>query len=174
MLVPSGRTGAVLGFGNQRHDVMQEGALLALTTLETPFRCSSLTPGIITELTFTRMPREVSISRPFAAVRSESAPLPPRATGGFASKSTVDLGADFRIDTVDGDGHMVDVVAGDFVHMLGQGQAVGGQAQLDVRRLVRQLPERSRRCAPGWPNTGGRRCPARSFAEWWPPRPALW
>jgi hypothetical protein len=53
----------------------------------------------------------------------------------------VEQGADFGIDTVDGDGHMVDVVLGDFVHMLGQGQAVGGQAQLDVRCLVRQLPE---------------------------------
>lgn len=29
--------------------------------------------------------------------------------------------------------------------------------------------------APSWPRGHrGRRCPARSFAEWWPPRPALW
>ncbi|MNN43478.1 hypothetical protein D3C81_1577160 [compost metagenome] len=40
-------------------------APLALTTLLTSLRCSSLTPGISTELTFTRMPRATSISRPF-------------------------------------------------------------------------------------------------------------
>ena len=53
-------------------------APLALTTRLTSLRCSSFTPGIITELTFTRTPLATSISRPFCCCSMRiSAPLRP-------------------------------------------------------------------------------------------------
>jgi hypothetical protein len=48
----------------------------------------------------------------------------------------VDLGAHLRVHHVDGDGDVVDVVLADLVDHLRQRQAVGGQAQLDVGRLL--------------------------------------
>jgi len=55
--------------GNQRHDVMQERALggdrpVNFAQVLVVDRCSSLTPGINTELTFTKIPRSTSIAKP--------------------------------------------------------------------------------------------------------------
>ena len=46
----------------------------------------------------------------------------------------IDLGADLRIDHVDGDRDVVDVEAGDGVDVIGQREPVGRQAELDVGR----------------------------------------
>ena len=55
----------------------------------------------------------------------------------------IDLGAHFRVDHVDGDGDVVDVEAGDGVDVVGQRQAVGRQAQLDVGRGASRSARRS-------------------------------
>ena len=109
----------------------------AFTALFTSIRCSSLTPGIITELILVRMPRAVSISRPSIWRSVQDA-------GGLDAVDAlvvvedprVDLRADLGVHHVDGDGDVVDVVFGDLVDVVRQRQAVGGQAQLDVRRVL--------------------------------------
>jgi hypothetical protein len=162
----------VFRLGDQRHDVVQEGAL-GLDHLRHFGRCSSLTPGISTELTFTRMPRAVSISRPFCCCSMRiAARLAAHDAFVLPEYPRVDLGADVGVDAVDGDGDVVDVVLGQLFDGLRQGEAVGGHAQLDVRRLFRQLHGKWRRSAPGWP--AGRRvrqCRVPSSAGCWPPPP---
>ena len=84
--------GAVLGFGNQRHDVMQESAL-GLDHLGDFFQVLVVDAGIITELTFTRMPREVSISRPLLLFDQNPRRFHPAQPAVLPVNPRVDLGA---------------------------------------------------------------------------------
>ena len=59
----------------------------------------------------------------------------------FPEDPRIDLGTDIRINAVDGDRHMLDVVLHQFIDTLGQGQPVGRYAQLDIRRLLGQFAE---------------------------------
>ena len=53
----------------------------------------------------------------------------------------IDLGADFRIDHVDGDRDVVDIETCDRVDMIGQRQSVGRKAKFDVGRGFRNQLE---------------------------------
>ena len=54
----------------------------------------------------------------------------------------INLLPDFGIDAVDRDRDMLDVGPGQLVDAVGQGQAVGRHAELDIGRLLREHPER--------------------------------
>ncbi|MNZ34030.1 hypothetical protein D3C78_514000 [compost metagenome] len=131
----------MLGFGDQRHDVVQEGAL-GLDDLADFLEVLVVDPGdqhrvdlhqdaaLDQHLQAFLLALDEDLRRLHAA-DALVVPVDPR----------VDLGADLRVHAVDGDGHVVDVVLGQLVHAVRQRQAIGGNAQLDVRRLLAEHAE---------------------------------
>ena len=53
----------------------------------------------------------------------------------------VDFGGNVRIDGIDGDGHVIDIVLDEFIDAIRQGEAVGGNTELDVGGFLRELAE---------------------------------
>ena len=60
----------------------------------------------------------------------------------FPEDPRIDLRADIGIDAVDRDRHVLYVVLGQLVDMLGQSQAIGRYAELYIRRLLGETAER--------------------------------
>ncbi len=55
----------------------------------------------------------------------------------FVENPRIDFRADLRVHHVDRDGHVIDLVFGDGLDVIRQHEAVGREAKLDVRRLLR-------------------------------------
>ena len=84
----------------------------------------------------------------------------------------VDFHPNFRVHHINGNGDVVNVELLDAVHIVGQHQTVGGEAELNVGGPALQPVQRCGRFFRGWPGgRQGQRCPAPSFGESCPQRP---
>ncbi len=54
----------------------------------------------------------------------------------FPENPRINLGADFRIDTVNGNGDVVDVVFGKLFNRSRQGKAISRYAKFNIRRIL--------------------------------------
>ena len=128
---------AMFGRGNQRHDVVQEGAARF-------HRAVDLDQMLVVDAGDhhrVHLAENAALGQHFEALQLALGQNPRRLDSGDAlvlpEDPGIDLRAHFRIDHVDRDGHVIDVVFGDRVDVIGQRQTVGRQAQLDVGRRLR-------------------------------------
>ena len=140
-LAVEAEVGAVLGFRDQRHDVVQERAarLDRLVDLDQVLVVDARdhhridlgeNAGRGQQLqTF-----ELALGQDLGGIAALPALV-------LVEDPRIDLLADFRIDHVDGDRDVIDVVILDHRHQLGQRQTIGRQAELDVRRHLRDALE---------------------------------
>ena len=119
--------GTVLFLGNQRHHIVQEGALLLDDAAD------FLEVLIVDAGDHDRvdLDQHATLDQHLQSLLLAVVPVNPG----------INFRADLGIDTVDGDGDVIDVVLADLVYNVRQVQAVGGNTELDVRRLRGELAE---------------------------------
>ncbi len=131
----------MLGLGNERHDVVQEGAALfhlavhLVQVLVVDARDQHRVDlGEHAARREHLQPQHLALVQDFGGLVTAHAPVLPE-------YPRVNLLAHRRVHHIDRDGDVIDVVFADFIDVVGQRQAVGGQAQLDVGRLLLQHAE---------------------------------
>ena len=117
-----------------------------LTARTTSGRCASFTPGMTTEFTFTSTPRAAS-ARDAVELPLGQDPrrLAPPDLAAAAEDPRVDPLADRGIDHVDRHRDVPDPERGEPLHVLGQREAVRGEAEREVRRGSPDALERRER-----------------------------
>ena len=120
----------------------------ALTSRLTSRRCASLTPGIITELTLTRVFRGQHFEPQHLPFVQGCGPPPGQSSACCGEDPGVDLRADFRIDHVDRDRDMIDVHVHDLVDMVRERQAIGRNTELEIGETFGDEIERRLGVAP--------------------------
>ncbi|EWS64228.1 hypothetical protein Y695_02530 [Hydrogenophaga sp. T4] len=132
---------AVFGFGDQRHDVVQEGAAL----LHFAVHLDQVLVVDAGDQHRVDLGEHAARGEHFQAEHLALVQNPGGLVAGHALVVPEDPGVDLLahgwVHHVDGDGHVVDVVFADLVDLIRQCQAVGGQAELDVGRLLLQHAE---------------------------------
>ncbi|OIQ77205.1 hypothetical protein GALL_411010 [mine drainage metagenome] len=141
-LAGESKHGSVFGFGNQRHDVVQKGtALLDFAVDIDQVRVVDARNqhrvdfGEHTARREHLQPQHLALVQDFCGFKAGDAAVVPE-------DPRVNLLTHRRVHHVDGDGDVVHVVFADFVDIVRQCQAVGREAELDVRRLRLQAAER--------------------------------
>ena len=131
----------MLGLGDQRHDVVQERPL-ALDGLADLRQVLVVDAGDHHRV---HLHEDVAFDQHFQALLlafdEDRRPCPAADALVLPVDPGVDLRPDVGIDAVDRDGDVLDVGLGQLVDAVGQGEAVGRDAQLDVGGLLGQHAE---------------------------------
>ena len=133
--------GAVLGLGNQRHHIVQEGPL-GLDHAADFFQVLVVHTGDQDRIDLDQhAARHQHLQTLLLLLDQDRHALAALDPAALPEDPGIDFDPYVRVHTVDGDGHMVDVVRAQFIHHVRECQPIGGDAQLDVRGLFRQLAE---------------------------------
>ena len=133
---------AMGGIGDQRHDIVQEGAAF-LDPLVDLDEMLVVDAGNHHGIDLgENAARGQHLEAEHLALVQNLRSFELRVALSLVEYPRIDLRPDLGIDHIDGDRHMVDVHRREFVDAVGQHQAVGGDAELDVGNVGRDILER--------------------------------
>ena len=140
--------GAVRRIGDQRHDVVEEGAARLDRRVDLQ-QMLVVDAGDHHRIDLDQDPLGGQALKAFhLALVQDGRRLDPGMAPAVEEDPRIDPGADLGVDHVDGDGDVVDIVIGQGVHMVGHGQTVGRDAELEVGQRLFHRPEGLEGLAP--------------------------